>query len=118
VENAGIESLHSLHKLRALSLAYTNITDPGVAALSMLVGLTYLSVDSRLIGDAGLQHLPALSNLVALDIFGCKVCMLCLHAAGVAAHAHGVLSLPRFTQPACAATVYSAPECAATVYSE
>lgn len=80
VENAGLEGLRGLRRLRALSLAYTNITDPAVASLADLKGLTYLSVDSRLISDDGLKHLLALSNLVALDIFGCKV--TCFHPTG------------------------------------
>lgn len=68
-----MESVMGLRSLRALSLAYTNITDPAIATLADLKGLTYLSVDSRLITDNGLQHLHSLSNLVALDVFGCKV---------------------------------------------
>ena len=73
MENAGLEALRGLKQLSGLNLAYTNITDPGIAALADLGGLTYLSVDSRLISDYGLQYLRTLTNLVELDIFGCKV---------------------------------------------
>lgn len=73
LENAGLECLVTLQNLHSLNLAYTNITDPAIATLAELNGLTYLSVDSRLISDNGLQHLPSLPKLVALDIFGCKV---------------------------------------------
>lgn len=73
LENAGLECLCGLRRLSSLNLAYTNITDPGIATLTDLQCLTYLSVDSRLITDYGLHYLRSLSNLVTLDVFGCKV---------------------------------------------
>lgn len=68
-----MDNLHSLRKLDSLNLSYTNITDPGVALLTVLTTLTCLSVDSRLISDSGVVHLTSLTRLRALDLFGCKV---------------------------------------------
>jgi hypothetical protein len=79
--------LESLRQLQSLNMAYTNITDPGVRQLCNLTSLTYLSIDSRLITDGGLMHLPRLKELKALDLFGCKVRPLpgiaCLPASNV-----------------------------------
>lgn len=66
--------LASLTQLRSLSMAYTNITDPGARHVCALTRLTYISLDSRLISDAGLRQLPALTALQKLDLFGCKAC--------------------------------------------
>jgi Leucine Rich repeat len=75
IENSAVATLERLTGLASLNLAYSNLTDPGVKALcGELTGLTYLSLDSRLVTDAGLLHLTKLTNLEALDIFGCKAC--------------------------------------------
>ena len=60
-------------ELNSLNLAYTDILDADIALLTKLTKLTYLSVDSRLITDAGLDHLSVLTDLHSLDLFGCKV---------------------------------------------
>jgi hypothetical protein len=77
VGDEGAQRLAALApSLRDLDLSYSAITNAAPAALRPLTRLTRLSVDSRLISDAGLRHLTPLLALRALDVFGCKV--LCL----------------------------------------
>lgn len=84
-DDAGIRDFECLCQLQSLNLAYSHITNKGVHALCALTHLTFLSIDSRVITDAGLGALPRLSGLRALDAYGCKVrardslaCMRCL----------------------------------------
>jgi internalin A len=69
--------LESLKSLSSLNMAYTNITNQGVRCLCNLTQLTFLSIDSRLITDAGLSFISRLAGLEALDLYGCKVCACC-----------------------------------------
>jgi hypothetical protein len=94
MEDAGMAMLEPLKSLGSLNMAYTNITNQGVQCLCNLTQLTFLSVDSRLITDAGLVFISRLTVVEALDLFGCKVaacrmsawlCILCIRNSGRAA---------------------------------
>ena len=83
VDDFGTNMLAQLTQLKRLNMAYSLLMDSGALRLCKLTGLTYLSLDSRLITDRGLAQLPALRCIEALDLFGCKVLSLPLQRSAV-----------------------------------
>lgn len=58
--------------LATLSLSYTTVTDDDLAALRQLPALRELELAGTAIGDAGLAHVGAVSQLRALDLSTCR----------------------------------------------
>jgi len=73
LNDAVIEHIKGLTKLKTLSLADNRITDAGVAKLANLSELESLDLDSTRITDAGLQSLVALKKLRFLRVVKTRV---------------------------------------------
>lgn len=68
INDAGLQRLQSLKRLRRLDLRGSSITDSGLANLSELTELRELSLARTSVSDAGLTHLERLTNLEWLGL--------------------------------------------------
>ena len=68
VNDAALESLAGLTKLRRLNLDYTAVTDKGMAYLKLLP-LAELRLDSAGITDAGAEQLKSMASLKVLNLY-------------------------------------------------
>lgn len=80
VNNASVNALRRMSKLRHLNMAYTNINDDGLTELAANVPgsppppLCTLRIDNRSITDDGVRALVGFSaSLMHLDLFLCRV---------------------------------------------
>jgi uncharacterized protein (TIGR03067 family) len=71
--DAALEPVKRLAKLRALSLAYSEVTDAGLKHLGRLAHLEYLKLDNSRVTDAGLRHLKGLAKLREIGLENTKI---------------------------------------------
>ena len=73
VNDAGLEPLKGLPKLRKLTLNNTKVTDAGLEQVKQLAGLQKLYLVDTAITDAGLEKLKGMGELHVLSLVGTQV---------------------------------------------
>src|SRR5262249_46471833 len=81
--DAGLEALAGLTKLRRLDLDYTAVTDKGIAHLKSMP-LAELRLDSAGITDAGAEQLHCMASLQFLNLYHTLVTEQCYRVLAAA----------------------------------
>src|SRR5262249_47581109 len=72
-DDAALENVKGLAKLKKLTLNGTKVTDAGLEKLKGLTGLEKLYLVDTKVSDAGLEHLKGLTGLRVLSLVGTEV---------------------------------------------